>query len=127
MGRKETSWLLDLIKDILSTALFCARYRKGVEELTRPGMRISLTLLSSATNYFNNLRDENDEPIYTYNDAYTRYSVRHSIKGGRCSALNQYYNSIVPDEVFNIISKPLVVNGNLCEIIDKHIDYTNQI
>ena len=45
---------------------------------------------------------------------------------GRCSALNQYYKSNISDEVFNIISKELGVNGDICEIIDKYLEYTNK-
>ena len=57
-----------------------------------------------------------------------RHFVRKSIKGGRCSALNQYYKSNISQEVFNIISKELKVNGidNVCEIIDKYFEYTNE-
>ena len=38
----------------------------GMEELTNFGMKISLTSPSLANKYFNSLRDENDELIYTY-------------------------------------------------------------
>ena len=39
------------------------------------------------------------------------------MKGGRCNAFNQHYKSENSDEVFNIISKELNVNGNICEIL----------
>ena len=58
-----------------------------------------------------------------------RHFVRKSIKGGRCSALNQYYKSNISKEVFNIISKELNIddnNENVCEIIDKYFEYTNE-
>ena len=92
-----------------------------MEELTGFGMKNCLTLPSLANKYFNSLRDENDEPIYTYNDEFMKHFVRKSIKGGRCSTLNQYYKSNISKEVFNIISKELNVNDNdnVCEIIDK--------
>ena len=93
-----------------------------MEELTGFGLKNSLTLPSSANKYFISLRDENDEPIYTYNDEFIRHFVRQSVKGGRCSALNQYYKSTIADEVYNIISKELVVNGNICEILDKYFE-----
>ena len=35
----------------------------GMEELTEFGMKNNLDLPSLAINYFNSLRDENDEPI----------------------------------------------------------------
>ena len=95
----------------------------GMEELTGFGMKNSLTLPSLANKYFNSLRDENDEPIYTYTDPFVRNSVRRSIKGGRCNAFNQYYNSEVSDEVFNIISKELNVNGNICDLLEKYFKF----
>ena len=64
-----------------------------MEELTRFGMKNSLTVPSLANKYFNNLRDENDEPISTYNNEFVRQFVTQSMMGGRCSALNQYYKS----------------------------------
>ena len=100
-----------------------------MEALTGFGMKNCLTLPSLANKYFNSLRDESDEPIYTYNDDFMRYFVRQSIKGGRCSALNQYYKSNISKEVFNIISKELNIadiNDNVCEIIDKYFKYTNE-
>ena len=123
---KENEWLPYLKNDVLSTAFSYARYSKRMEELTGFGMKNSLPSL--ANKYFNSLRDENDEPIYTYNDEFMRHFVRQSIKGGRRSALNQYYKSNISQEVFNIISKELNVNGNdnVCEIINKYFKYTNE-
>ena len=125
---KENEWLPHLKNDVLSTAFSYARYSKGMEELTGFGMKNSLTLPSPANKYFNGLRDENDEAIYTYNNEFMRHFVRQSIKGGRCSALNQYYKSNISQEVFNIISKELNLNGNddVCEIMDKYFEYTNK-
>ena len=125
---KENQWLPYLENDVLSTAFSYARYSKGMEELTGFGMKNSLTLPSLANKYFNSLRDESDEPIYTYNDEFMRHFVRQSIKGGRCSALNQYYKSNISQEVFNIISKELNVNDNdnVCEIMNKYFEYTNE-
>ena len=126
---KENEWLPYLQNDVLSTAFSYARYSKRMEELTEFGMENSLTLPSLANKYFNSLRDESDEPIYTHNDEYMRHFVRQSIKGGRCSALNQYYKSNISQEVFNKISKELNIddiNDNVCEIIDKYFEYTNE-
>ena len=97
-----------------------------MEELIEFGMKSSLTLPALANKYSNSLRDENDEPLYTYNDEYMRHFVRKSIKGGRCASYNQYYKSIIPDKVINIISKELNVRGNKCEILDKYFEYTNE-
>ena len=62
---EKNEWLLYLKNDVLSTAFRYARFSKGMEELTRFGVKNSLTLPSLANKYFNSLRDENDEPIYT--------------------------------------------------------------
>ena len=100
-----------------------------MEELTGFGMKNSLTLPSLANKYSNGLRDESDEPIYTYNDEFMRHFVRQSIKGGRCSALNQYYKSNISKELFYIISKEINIddiNDNVCGIIDKYFEYTNE-
>ena len=99
-----------------------------MEELTGFGMKNSLTLRALAIKYFNSLRDESDEPIYTYNDDFMRHFVRQGIKGGRCSALGQYCKSAISEEVFNNISKELNVNSNdnVCEIIKKYFEYTNE-
>ena len=110
---------------MLSTAFSYARYAKGMEGLTGFGMKNSLTLPALANKYFS-LRDENDEPIYTYNDEFMRHFVRQSMKGAHCSALNQFYNSNISDEVVNIISKELDSNGNVCEILEKYFEYTNK-
>ena len=125
---KENEWLPYLKNDVLSTAFSYARNSKGMEELTAFGMKNSLTLPSLANKFFNSLREESDEPIYTYNDEFTRHFVRKSIKGGRCSALSQSYRSNISQEVFNIISKELNVSGNdnVCEIINKYFEYTNE-
>ena len=127
---KENEWLPYLKNDVLSTAFSYARYSKGVEELTGFGMKKSLTLPSLGNKYFSSLRDESDEPNYTYNDEFMRHFVGQNIKGGRCSALNQYYKSNISKEVFNIISKELDINDNVnenvCEIINKYFEYTNE-
>ena len=96
-----------------------------MEELTEFGMKNSLTLPSLANKFFNSLRDENDEAIYTYIDSFMRNFVRKAIKGGRCNAFNQHYKSEISDEVFNIISKELNVNGNICEILEKYFEFLN--
>ena len=55
-----------------------------------------------------------------------QYFVWQSTKSGRCAVLNQYYKSTISDEVFNIISKKVDVNGNICEISDKFFEYENK-
>ena len=56
-----------------------------------------------------------------------RKFVKQSKKGGRCNAFNQHYESEISDEVFNIISKVLNVNGNVCEILEKYFESTNKL
>ena len=123
---RENEWLPYVKNDVLSTAFCYARYTMGMEELTGFGMKNSLTLPSLANKYFNSLRDENDEPIYTYTDPFMRNFVRKSIKGGRCNAFNQQYKSEISDEVFNIISKELNVNGNICDLLEKYFKFLNK-
>ena len=98
----------------------------GMEELTGFSIKNSLTLPSLANKYFNSLRDENDEPIFTYTDPFMKNFVRKAIKGGRFNAFNQHYKSEISDEVFNIISKVLNVNGNICEILGKYFNFLNK-
>ena len=94
-----------------------------MEELTGFGMKNSSTLPSLSKKYFNSLRSENDEPIYTYTDPYMRNFVRKAIKGGRCNAFNQHYKSEISDEVFNFISNELNVSGNICEILENYFEF----
>ena len=105
--------------DVLSTAFCYARYTMGTEDLANFGMKNSLTLPSLANKIFNSLRDENDEPIYTYTNQFMRNFVRKAIKGGRGNAFNQHYKSEISDEVFINTSKKLNVNGNKCDILEK--------
>ena len=123
---KENEWLPYVKNDVLSTAFCYARYTMGMEELTAFGMKNSLTLPSLANKIFKSLRDENDEPIYTYTDPFMRNFVRKSTKGGRCNAFNQHYKSEGSDEVFDNISKELNVNGNECEILEKYFELLNE-
>ena len=97
-----------------------------MEELTGFGMKYSLTLPSLANKHFNTLRDENDEPIYTYTDRLMRNFVHKAIKGGRYNAFNQPYKSEISDEVFNIISKELNVKVNECDILEKYFEFLNK-
>ena len=98
----------------------------GMEELTGFGIKNSLTLPALANKSFNSLRDENDEPIYTYTDPFMRNFVRKAIKGGRCNAFNQQYKSEISDEVFNIILKELNVNVNICNLLEKYFKFLSK-
>ena len=102
---KENEWLPHVKNDVLSTAFCYARYTMGMEELTTFGMKNSLTLPSLANKYFNSLRVENDEPIYTYTDPFMRNFVGKSIKGGKFNAFNQHYKSEISDECLILFQK----------------------
>ena len=123
---KENEWLPYVKNDVLSTAFCYPRYTMGMEELTNFGMKNSLPLPSLANKNFNSLRDENDEPIYTYTDPFMRNFPRKAIKGDRCNGFNQRYESEVSDEVFIIISKELNVSGNICDILEKYFEFLNK-
>ena len=98
-----------------------------MEELMGFPMEDSLSLLGLGWEIFNSMRDENDEPLYTYNDKYKRWFVRQSIKGGRVCAFNQYYKSKICSDVLKIISEELKFDGNLYDIIEGYMKYKNKI
>ena len=52
-------------------------------------MKDFLSLPGLGLKYFNSLRTEEDEPIYTHNDKYMRWFVRQTAYGGRVCAFNQ--------------------------------------
>ena len=122
---KENEWLPYVRKNVLATAFCYARYTMGMEELPNFGKK-TLILPSLANKFFNSLRDEDDEPIYTYTDPFMRNFVRKAITGGRCNAFNQHYKCEISDEVFNISSKELNVNGNVCEVLEKYSEFLNK-
>ena len=68
-----------------------------MEKFTSFGMKKSLALPSLAVKIFNSVRDENDEPIYTYTDPLMRNFVRQNMRGGTFSAVNQYCKSSFSD------------------------------
>ena len=86
---KKDIWLPYVRNDVLCTAYCYARCSKAMEEITKFSMKDCISLPGLGWKYFNSLRTEEDEPIYTYNDKYMRWFVRQSIKGGRVCAFNQ--------------------------------------
>ena len=64
-----------LKNEVLLTAFFFTRSLKCMGEVTKLGMDNSLTLPSLANENFNSLGNENDKPIDTYHDEYSRYFV----------------------------------------------------
>ena len=113
-------------KDVLCTAYSYARYSQAMEEITEFSMKDCLSFSGLGWKYFNGLRTEEDEPIYTYNDKHMRWFVRQSVKGGRVCVFNQYYNSEVCADFLKIISEELIVKGNIYDFIETYLNYKNK-
>ena len=62
---KKDEWLHYVKTDVLCTAFSYARYTKAMEEITGFSMKDCLSLPGLGWTYFNSLRTEEDEPIYT--------------------------------------------------------------
>ena len=119
-------WLPYVKIDVLCTAFSYARYIKAMEERTGFSMKDCLSLPGLGLKYFNSLRTEEDEPIYTYNDKYMRWFVRQAAYGGRVCAFNHYYKSKSCDDILKILSKELCVKGNDYDIIEAYMVYKNK-
>ena len=109
--------------DVLSTSYCYARYSKAMQELTGFPMKDCLSLPGLGFEYFNSLRTEEDQSIYTYNDKYMRHFVRQAAYGGRVCAFNQFYKSKICDDILIIISNKLNVEGNTYEKIEAYMNY----
>ena len=123
---KIDEWLPYIKNDVLCTSFSYAKYCKALEEITGFSMKDCLSAPGLGWKYFNSMRDENDEPIYTYNDKYMRLFVRQSIKEGRVCAFNQYYKSKTCDEVLKIISEDLNVKGSVYDKIEAYMEYKTE-
>ena len=122
---KKDEWLHYVKNDVLCTADSYARYKKCMEEITGFSMKDCLSAQGLGWKYFNSMHDENDEPIYTYNDKYMRWFVRESIKGGSVCAFHQYYRSKICDDVLKILSEELSVKGNVYVIVEAYMKDKN--
>ena len=109
--------------DVLSTSFSCSSYNKGVEKITGFGMKNSFVLPSLVWKCFESLRNENDEPIFTYKDKYMRWFVRQSMKAGRYTSFNPYCKSKIAEKIFETISEKLNVKGNICEVNEGYVEY----
>ena len=98
MKIKKMSICLFVKNDVLCTAFRYAGYCKAMVEITGFSMKDCLLAPGIGWKFFNCMRDENDEPKYTYNDKDLRLFVRQSIKRGRVCSFNQYYRSKICDE-----------------------------
>ena len=110
---KISEWLPYFKNDGLCTAFSYGKHCKAMEENTGFSMKDCLSASSLGWKCFNSMRDENDEPIYTYIDKYMRWFVLQSLKGGLVCAFNQYCRSKICDEVLKILSEDLIFEGNV--------------
>ena len=111
---------LEYVKiDVLCTAFSYARYSNAMEEFTGFPTKDCLSLPGLGWKFFNNLRTEEDEPIYTYNDEYMSWFVRQSIKRGRVCAFNQYFKfEKICDNILKIISEKLNIIEKIYDIVE---------
>ena len=98
-----------------------------MEEITRFGRKDCLSLPGLGWRYFNSLSIEEDEPIYTYNDNYMIWPIRHSIEGGRVCAFKYYYKSKICDDLLKIVSEELNMKGNIYDILEAYLKYKNKL
>ena len=120
---KINEWLPYVKNDVLCTVFSYARYIKAKEGVTRFSMKDCLSLPGLGLKYFNSLRTEEDEPIYTYKDKYMRWFVRQTAYGGRVCSFNQFYKSKSCDDILKIISKESNVKGNVYDKIEAYMNY----
>ena len=84
---KNVEWLDYVRQDVLCTAFSYAGYCKAVAKFTGFLMKDFVSAPGLGWKYFNSLRTEEDEPMYTYDDKYMRWFVHQRIFGGRVSSL----------------------------------------
>ena len=123
---KIDEWLPHVKNDALCTASSYARYIEAMQELTGFSMKDCLSVPGLGLKYFNSLRTEEPEPIYTNNDKYMRWFVRQAANGGRVFAFNQYYKSKHCDDILKIISQELCVKRSVYDIIEAYMEYKNK-
>ena len=122
---KKDEWLVYVRQDVLCTAFSYPDYCKAMEKVPGFSMKVSLTALGLGWKYFDSLRTEEDEPIYTNSNKYMSHIVRRSIKGGKVCAFIQYYESKVCGDILKILSGELKVEGNVYDIIEAFMKYKN--
>ena len=123
---KKDEWLPYVENEIFGTAFCYARYSKAAEKITGFSMKDCLSLPGLGFKYFNTLRKEEDEPIYTNYDKYMRHFVRQAAYGGRVCAFNQHYISKFCDDNLKIVSQELQVKGNVYDFIEVYMNYKNK-
>ena len=122
---RENEWLPYIKKNVLSTAFCYARYLMSMEEINDFGMKTSLTLPSLASKFSNSLRDENDEPIHTYNDPFFPNFVGEALKGADVMFLTNIINLKLMIR-FLIIFPKMDVNCNRCNLLERYFEFLNK-
>ena len=123
---KRNEWLPYVKNDVLCTAFCYARYCKAMVEITGFSMKDCLSLPGIGLKYFKNLRTEDDEPIFTYNDKYMRDFVRQAAYGGRVCSFNQNCKSKHCDDILKIINRELAVKVSVYDTIEAYMEYRNK-
>ena len=94
-----------------------------MQNMSRFAIEDCLTEASLGFKCFGNYNK--NRKFYTFHDKYLRDFIRKSIKGGRVSALNRYFESNQCEKILNTIEKDLKINDN--EISNIVVEYLNYI
>ena len=86
---KISEWSPFVKNNVLCTAINYARYCKAMQEITAFSMKDYLSVPGLRLKYFNSLRTDQDDSIYTYNDKNMKWFVRKAAYGGLVCAFNQ--------------------------------------
>ena len=119
----KDKWLSYVKQGVLCTAFSYARYSKAMQEITGFGMKDGLSAPGIGWKYFNSLRSEEDEPIYTFKDKYMSWFVRQNVFGGRVCAFNQNYKSKMCVDVLNILSRELKFEGEVYNVFEAYMKH----
>ena len=117
-------WEPYLKLDVLCLAFIYARHSMEMPKMSSFGIKDCLAEASLGWKCFGTYIK--DREFYTFNNKYVRDFIRISIKGGKVTALNRYFESSQCEEILNIIKKHLKINDNeISNIFDKYLKYIN--
>ena len=68
--------------------------------------------------FCSSLKNEDDEPLYTYTDIYLRHFFRNS-KGGEVGTVNLGYQREISYNKFDFIKEELFFNGKIFDIVEE--------
>ena len=105
---------------MLCLAFIYARHSMEMQNMSGFGIKDCLTEASLGSKCFR--KHDKDREFYTFND---KYVIRKSIKGGRVSALNRYFEQNQCEKIVNKIKKHFLKNDN--EISKKVDEYSKHI